>query len=331
MTAAPFSRVAWIDLLRGIAVVGMIETHVVNTFLDTSFDSTNWLRTLRSYDGLIAPCFLWIAGYVQGLSIRHGIAQDRSVISAARLRRIGFIGLTGFALHAPIWNWLKGDFSKETWRILLNVDILQCLAVSLLLIIYLGHWARKRFDLALTIALTAILCVSAMAANWHTGWMALDPWLNYDTGSLFPFFPVSGYALAGALFARTKPSSKLLLPLSLGTLALGLYFAPYPFQLQHPAFFAERLGWVLLFVWLVWMTAKRVTLPWLQLAGRESLLMYVAHLVLIYAFPLGNAPLDRLIGHTLQPRSAAFLFATILGLCFVLAWLNEKRKTRTTI
>jgi uncharacterized membrane protein len=39
-------RLAWIDLLRGVALVGMIETHVMNTFLHA------WVtKTLRALQG----------------------------------------------------------------------------------------------------------------------------------------------------------------------------------------------------------------------------------------------------------------------------------------
>ena len=38
MSQPPRPRLTWIDLLRGVAVVGMVETHVMNALLDASYD-----------------------------------------------------------------------------------------------------------------------------------------------------------------------------------------------------------------------------------------------------------------------------------------------------
>ncbi len=73
MSSASAPRLIWIDLLRGLAVIGMIETHVINAVLDARFDGSRWLHELMSFDGLIAPMFLWIAGYAQGLAIQKAL------------------------------------------------------------------------------------------------------------------------------------------------------------------------------------------------------------------------------------------------------------------
>src|SRR6185436_1734934 len=71
--AAPASRrerVAWLDLFRGAAVLVMIETHVVNTFLAAALRENGWFALLNYVNGLVAPSFLFIAGFVQGLERR---------------------------------------------------------------------------------------------------------------------------------------------------------------------------------------------------------------------------------------------------------------------
>ena len=72
-------------------------------------------------------------------------------------------------------------------------------------------------------------------------------------------------------------------------------------------------------------TASRFT-GWLRLAGRESLLLYVAHLMLIHSVPLPRLPLQHLIGPT---QSVGGVLGLFIGL-FVISWLlgawNERRK-----
>ena len=61
-------RYEWIDLLRGIAVIGMIWVHAANTFLAADEQEQAWFNGLRFYHGLIAPTFFWVAGYMRGLA-----------------------------------------------------------------------------------------------------------------------------------------------------------------------------------------------------------------------------------------------------------------------
>src|SRR4051794_4836608 len=66
---AQVARMTWIDLFRGAAVVMMIETHVLNTFLLAGSRASAWFEWLNYFNGLVAPSFLFIAGYLQGLGM----------------------------------------------------------------------------------------------------------------------------------------------------------------------------------------------------------------------------------------------------------------------
>ncbi|MCE9517973.1 MAG: DUF1624 domain-containing protein [Verrucomicrobia bacterium] len=324
-------RLAWIDVLRGLAVVGMIETHVINAFLDKSYDSARWLHELKYYDGLIAPGFFWIAGYVQGLAIRRLHRDGKTVVTRSRLQRLGLIALVGYLLHVPWDHWMSGDFSAESWCILLQTDVLQCLAVSLVIIMFIGQLKRIWFDPVLLLMALIVVGLAPCAAGWHTGFMPLDAWLNHDAGSLFPLFPWFAFAAAGALASRCEPRAVLYVPLGIAFILSGYVFAPQHFLYQHPAFFMERLGYLLIIAWLVMRVSAWLAPRWLQLAGRESLLVYVAHLVIIYSLPMGGVPLDQRIGRTLSLPAVAFTFVALLAVCLGLAWLNERRKARAQI
>jgi uncharacterized membrane protein len=62
---APSKRLLWLDLFRGLAVLGMVWTHSANTFLDAKLQATPWYGELGYYHGLIAPAFFWIAGFAR--------------------------------------------------------------------------------------------------------------------------------------------------------------------------------------------------------------------------------------------------------------------------
>ena len=56
-------RFYFIDQFRGWAVVFMVETHVVNAFLHYGLRSSLAYKALDFFNGLIAPAFLFIAGF----------------------------------------------------------------------------------------------------------------------------------------------------------------------------------------------------------------------------------------------------------------------------
>lgn len=320
------SRLAWIDLLRGLAVIGMVETHVVNTFLTTRFDDTVWRTELNFYNGLLAPAFLWIAGYVQGLSIRKTQGQNRDVFTWVRVRRLLVVALIGYLMNVPIGDWLTGNFNAETWRHFFTVNILPCLALSLAGILFLGHVCGRWFDLITATFALFFVFVAPLAAHWHTGIMPLDAYLNRESGSLFPLFPWFAFCAAGSITSRWQIQWKAQIALGLLLIFVGTTFMTNPFSSLHPAFFAERLGYLSLVATAIYLVSAKVAPRWLQFAGRESLFIYVFHLMIIHCFPIGGTTLDKWMGQTQSISSTALIFAGILGVSLLFAWFNEWRK-----
>lgn len=325
-TLQPVPRLAWIDVLRGLAVIGMIQTHVWNAFLHTSYDSMSWRQEWHFLSGLLAPAFLWIAGYMQGRSIRKAHREGRPVITMSRLKRLGVIVLLAYGLHVP-WNfWPTGDFSRESWRIFLQVDILHCMTVSLTLLLLMGRASARWFDLLTSLGIGIAVFGAPATQHWQTGYLFLDVFINHETGSLFPLFPWFGFCAAGCLASRWEVSWKTYLTVSLILIALGMWLTPHGYL--QPSFFFKRLGWLGLGVTAIGLISPLFAPRWLQLAGRESLLIYVVHLLLIYSILIDGVPLDHWIGHTQSLAATAMIFFAILIACMLLAWGNEWRKQR---
>lgn len=319
-------RDVWIDLLRGFAVVIMLETHCVNELLHPGAISGNTLTWLHFFNGLAAPTFLWIAGYLQGMVIRRGIAVSCPLLIRRRLRRLFSIHLLGLFLQIPWHAWLQGDFSLDTWRALATVNILQCLAVSICVLLLLGASAPSLYDRSTVLITLVVLSCASSARGWHSGWMPLDAWLNRDSGSFFPIFPWFAFAAAGSLMSRWSSCWKTWTPLAALMMVGGDWLQRGPFDETHPGFFAERLGYVLLFAVLVHVSAKFIQASWLQLIGRQSLFIYVLHLLILHALPLPGGTPATLWGDKLDLPTTTAAFVLLLFSCIALANVKEQHK-----
>src|SRR5512137_2256527 len=59
----PAARYGFIDLLRGFALVVMIETHVINAYLPAASRHSWFFFWLTFFNGLVAPTFLFASGF----------------------------------------------------------------------------------------------------------------------------------------------------------------------------------------------------------------------------------------------------------------------------
>ena len=64
----PPTRLLFIDRLRGWAVVVMIETHIVNALLRNDLRHETAFVILNFINGLVAPTFLFCAGFAFAIS-----------------------------------------------------------------------------------------------------------------------------------------------------------------------------------------------------------------------------------------------------------------------
>ena len=325
--ASPKQRLEWIDLFRGLAVVGMIETHAGNTFLEASLQKSGIWPEMSYYNGLIAPAFFWILGFVRGLSFHRSQTPKPAWPSVKRLLMILAVG---YAMHLPYGFLSRGDFSEQALWSMFMVDVLQCLAISGLMLV-LFERMPKLTDAAAGLALLFFVFFTDRAQSWRTGFIPLDAYFTSDHGSLFPLFPWAGFALAGFIASKTSINNVRMVIASI-LLAFGIRHVPH---LDWTiAFFLERLGWVMLLAFIIstaleklCQRARPVT-GWLYLAGRESLVVYVAHLTLIHALPWPGGSLEKQIGLTQPLWVVILLFVGLLLLSLGAAVFNERRKAR---
>ncbi len=130
------SRLFFIDMYRGLAVLVMIQGHVTNSTILASIQKTKGFHYLDLFNGMIAPSFIFMAGFAFAL----GLGRKWDDILAGgktlwlQIRRLLFVIAVGYWLHIPTWSF-RGmlQMGHESWIYFLRADVLQTIGISLLI------------------------------------------------------------------------------------------------------------------------------------------------------------------------------------------------------
>ena len=353
--SAEKKRFYFIDQFRGWAVLFMIETHVLNAFLNTNLRSSLSYKALDFINGLVAPAFLFIAGFAFAIvAVRKWDDYLRLGLPFWRqFRRYLFVGLVGYLLHIPGFS-LPRLIATVRWNehnVFWGVDVLQCIAFSLLLMLLLVPLLRRQklFFIFLALAALALALLTRMVYSLDVAARlpaALTGYLKRVPGSQFPLFPWLAYVWLGAFFswlwqeAKGKEKEKKYFRdvFFFGGLVLVILFAVVLQPLFHvdvssfspsrPHFFFLKLALILLLLACLWHGEKK----WgnrpalVTTVGQESLLVYTAHLAVIYGTIWPS--LSFLIGKTRSWLEVTAMALVLIGAMFILAlaWHAGKEK-----
>lgn len=327
---ASTARLSFVDGLRLVAAVQMIQGHTVDALLARELRHGPWFSAWTFARGLTSTTFLFTAGV--SFALAHAAAEARAEPGAGRAHRIRralmLIGV-GYLLRVPA-GVLFGDALQTALRNWLAIDILQCIGASLLLSEGLVAVVQNRRRAALAAALLGSACFGfAPASDLLTAgfpWLALSNYLSGRDGSLFPLLPAAGYVFWGLAVAQLglvqraeasevrAPRRPALVLAGFGLAALGSWLAlsvlaPVVAPRISPAYAALKLGLVLLFAALLARLLAGRQLPrLLTQLGSETLFLYVSHVLVLYA---GHVGLSALLGRT-QSLGAALVWT--LGL-----------------
>jgi uncharacterized membrane protein len=357
-------RRGYLDCMRGLAVLVMIEAHVIDSWtrLDVRHSwQFNWAMILGGFG---APLFLFLAGLSVSLSAGSKLRRSGDMQSAARAVMRRGLWVFGLAFLFRLQAWILGLGSP---RSLLKVDILNIMGPGIVAAAALwgaGRTPRSRVLLfgaaALAIALLAPIVRQTAMLNGLPD--ALEGYLRPVPGrSNFCMFPWVGFVFAGGLIGvlieAVGTAEEATLNLRLFTcgvlLTIGAYassWLPSPYARSEfwgssPAFFLIRTGIMTALIGMAyaWDARARVRAwflpsraperraePWspLQQLGRSSLFVYWVHVEMVYG--LISLPIHKRLSH---PAAWAALGAFIL---FILACVIAKdryiagRHRRTT-
>jgi uncharacterized membrane protein len=335
----PAGRRTYLDLLRGVAVLIMIEAHVIDSWTREADRASKPFGESLILGGFGAPLFLFLAGVAVAMSA--GSKTRRSGDEAAAVYAVQKRGAELFVLaflfrlqalvlsHGPVWTLLKVD--------ILNVMGLTIAAAATL-------WGRVRGVRGRVIA----FAVLTAAIVWITpavrgaGWLAgLPDWIEgyfrpiakLTNFTLFPWaaFLTAGAAVGVMLDAARTPDADRRTNARLGVAAIAITLAAYAASFRPPfdirsnfwttsaSFFFLRLGLMMAALALAYAWEQR---PWrgqrwspLQLLGRTSLFVYWIHVEMVYG--LVSTPLHRRL-----PLGTAWvglgLFCLFMLLCALL-------------
>jgi uncharacterized membrane protein len=348
---APSRRLAFIDLLRGWAVIVMIETHVVNATIQKSIAATPWFEVINFINGLVAPTFLFASGMAFAVTSRRKLDSYLSVGTPLlrQVWRLLFILILAYILHLPKFNVkaIMEGFTERQYLVFLQADVLHCIAVSLLFLqalLFLVRTEKLLYRVAGAVAATVLFVTPFM---WGVDWLTVMPaplaaYMNGMHFSLFPVFPWMVFILAGTIAGYSFTSSQDhstpenrpafpirpfatvgagLIVLSFVLIPLAWVYPTYDYWRYSPAFVLLRLGIVMTFAAaaMVYELNKGVSPRSLvTMVGRESLLIYTVHLMLIYG-DYGSFNFRRWSDHTFTLPVALMWTVVLLALMFLLA------------
>ena len=327
-------RLVFIDVLRLIAAVQMIQGHSVASVLAPAYRHGLGFEAWTFTRGLTSVIFLVTAGL--SFCLAEGRGHDFASRKARVRRALGLLGL-GYLMHAPLAVVLGAPLA-ETLRAAVRVDVLQCIGASLLslellALTFKSVWARA--------SVAGLLGVSALFAAPLTrslvlsdGWLLLGNYVTGQAGSLFPLLPWAGYVMCGFALGTVvlRESHRLagaLAGLGLGALLAGValrtLYVDVPRGLS-PAYSLVKLGCVLLLAGLCAFSLRNVArLPrLLSLLAGETLFLYLSHVVILYADRIGLEPRLR---DAHSPMFGVLLAGGLIVLCCAGAvWLRSLRQ-----
>jgi uncharacterized membrane protein len=322
VTAA--KRAVFVDVLRLVAAVQMIQGHTLDALLASSFRSGSGFEAWTFSRGLTSTTFLFTAGLSFVLASRG--ARDPAAARRRRMKRALQLIAVGYVMHAPV-AILFGSEPTAALAEFLSVDILQCIGVSLLglelLSAALDSWRARVAIAGLGAAALFALASAAGRLVPHGPWFGLTSYLSPSGGSLFPLVPWSGYVLSGLAVGtwafregKWRVSTRLF-ALSVPVLLLGWLVAraaPGADPRVAPAFLLLKLGLVLVVAAALAAALAGVSrLPaWLETLAGETLFLYVTHVLVLYAAHVG---VKARWGGTLGPGPALLVALGLLVLC----------------
>ncbi len=300
MAPPPKLRVTFIDWLRGLAAVIMLQGHTFDAFTRPEDRSGAWFTYSQFFGGEAAAIFLFLTGatYGMGMNRREHMPPGARVWQALKRARFLFILAILFRFQGWMFAW-----GSSPWTDLLKVDILNVMGVTAAMISLLAlangvhrvRWAV--FAGAAIAALSPVMSaldtsgIPAPIRDYlvpSASTFSVFPWgaflaFGVGVGSLIPLVERGGWN-------RVMQWSALL---GFGLVFSGRYFADLPFSvyaqsefwLNSPALVACKLGIALLlgsfaYLWCEYLAAGGWS--WVRQLGTTSLLVYWVHVDVEY-------------------------------------------------
>jgi uncharacterized membrane protein len=334
------ARHAYLDWMRGIAVLIMIEAHVLDAWTRVGDRSREAFGHSMVLGGFGAPLFLFLAGVAIVLSAESKYRRSGDLHRAWRLAEKRGWQIFGLAFLFRLQSFVLGGASNPAG--LLKVDILNVMGPAIAAAATVGRLAKSTRARGVLFALAALaiaLITPVVRVTPILDWLP-DPAEWYFRPSPgrtnFTLFPWAGFVFAGAvvgvviaaLASRRMVALQGSLALAGSSIALLAYaasFLPSPYQTSEfwtssPAFFLLRAGLLTLLVPISYLWERvpwrRTLASWspVEELGRASLFVYWIHVEMVYG--VFSRPIRRAL--SLEGALAAYALFTLFILGLVL-------------
>lgn len=335
------NRLYFIDAVRAFAILMMLQGHFIDTLLNPIFRNPNSLyyNTWSYFRGITAPVFFTISGLVFAYLLLRAYKKgdDKARIKKGLFRGLLLI-LIGYSLRINILNWLSGNFNSYV----LVIDVLQCIGLSLIILVIL-HILLKKFQflyagilllLGILIFVTEPLYRTLELNNVP---LIFSNYLSKSNGSVFTMLPWFGYTAFGAFLSimffnhAHKKSFKIitlttffitgfsLIYLSSYALLKLCYFTGIDIfkQSANYNYLFTRLGNVFILFGIFYAFENYLKQSLITNIGKKTLSIYVIHFILLYGSFTGYG-LKRYLFKSLNPIEAIFgALIFISCVCFI--------------
>ncbi len=340
-------RLYFIDAVRAFAILMMLQGHFISTTLAPDYrDTTNTAYNVWLYfRGNTAPLFFTISGliFTYLLVKAHNRGNDNPRIKKGIKRGFELIAI-GYLLRIPFVSWFKGYF--DTY--FLVIDVLQCIGISLIVLVLLYMLAQKNTFILSVLYLTIGCVIFVSEPLYRNLTLEHTPaffanWVSKQNGSVFTMLPWFGFMAFGGFIATLfykyvdKPKFKLgSILLFLGSGLVLTFYSTHILVFLRDITSIElfnrsanynylflRLGNVLIAFAIFYTFERFMKHGLIHKIGVNTLSIYVVHFIILYGSFTGIG-LNDYFTNVLTPWQAiigALLFT--IGSCVIVLNLDR--------
>ncbi len=353
IVSPPTARRAYIDWLRGLSVLIMIEAHVIDSWTRNEDLGGDAMQYARMIGGFAAPIFLFLAGVavVMAASARTRKSGDRGAAAWSVQRRGWEVFGLAFLFRLQSFILSPGATVKGIFK----ADILNIMGPAIAVTAWLWGAVKSRSSRLWVYGAIACLFGLVTPIVRYSPLVAYLPppleWYVHPVPklSVFTLFPWAGFVFAGAFFGewldRVKSPAEewklnqqfaaaglAVTGLGWGATYLPSMYAQSEFWTSSPTFYFMRIGimMMLLAATYAWVQRPFAASPrqgsrGLMLTfGRSSLFVYWIHVELAYG--VFSRPLQRALPFWWAVAGYALFTAAMYGVTLVKNWLVDRWK-----
>ena len=319
MVKAP--RLQYLDWVRGLAAIVMLQGHVFHSFLKNDSREGGIYLFSQFLGGMPPAIFLFLTGIT--FAFLMDSRERQNVPPAARvstaLRRSGFLFLIAFLFRLQLWLFaLIFSAGSSPWTDIFRVDILNCMGFAMAVLSPMALFKTEERVRLCAVLGVAIALASPLVSQIE--WSGV-PWIvkGYLAPDhlFFGFFPWAAFLAfgisAGSLFraVRDEQMNQVMQWAALAGIVLAFgghelanlgysVYSKSDFWLDSPSLIYIKSGVILLMVSFAFLwTRQSASWSWVRQFGVTSLLVYWVHIELVYGHWLGAWKENLTVGQTL--------------------------------